>query len=162
MVSRVGLVLPRSIWLTYSFEKRSPARSVWVRPAATRSCRRRSPSRLPDWVPRRVFVAARGISDSREVNCMLHQYASGAILASPKKGMSGRKSGSSGKPENHLIELLDDIRGQVYSQSTLQHRRSQVGAAEGAPRNGDGQPGSVAGPQSHSFRVVASRSRSIE
>ena len=30
IVSRVGRVLPRSIWLTYSFENRSPARSVWV------------------------------------------------------------------------------------------------------------------------------------
>ena len=32
----VGRVLPRSIWLTYSFEKRPPASSLWVRPAATR------------------------------------------------------------------------------------------------------------------------------
>jgi hypothetical protein len=42
-VSAVGLVFPRSIWLTYSLEKRSPASSVWVIPAATRSWRRRSP-----------------------------------------------------------------------------------------------------------------------
>ena len=46
-VSRVGRVLPRSIWETYSFEKRSPARSLCVRPAATRSWRRRSPRRSP-------------------------------------------------------------------------------------------------------------------
>ena len=38
-VSVVGRVLPRSIWEMYSFEKRSPASSVCVRPAATRSCR---------------------------------------------------------------------------------------------------------------------------
>ena len=31
-VSCVGRVFPRSIWLTYSFEKRSPASSVCVRP----------------------------------------------------------------------------------------------------------------------------------
>jgi hypothetical protein len=34
-------------------------------------------------VLRRVFVAARGISDSREVNCILHQYATLAIPSSP-------------------------------------------------------------------------------
>ena len=45
IVSAVGRVLPRSICEMYSFEKRSPARSVWVRPAATRNWRRRSPSR---------------------------------------------------------------------------------------------------------------------
>src|SRR5919201_421736 len=42
-VCGVGRVLPRSIWLTYSLEKRSPARSDCVRPAATRSCRNRVP-----------------------------------------------------------------------------------------------------------------------
>ena len=47
-VSAVGRVFPRSIWLTYSFEKRSPANSVCVRPAATRRRRRRSPSRAPE------------------------------------------------------------------------------------------------------------------
>jgi hypothetical protein len=31
----------------YSFEKRSPARSVWVSPAETRSARTRSPRREP-------------------------------------------------------------------------------------------------------------------
>ncbi len=46
-VSRVGRVLPRSICETYSFENRSPASSLWVSPAATRSWRRRSPSRSP-------------------------------------------------------------------------------------------------------------------
>src|SRR2546430_13046017 len=30
IVSRVGRVLPRSIWLTYSLLNRSPARWVWV------------------------------------------------------------------------------------------------------------------------------------
>ena len=45
IVSRVGRVLPRSICEMYSFEKRSPARSVCVSPAATRSWRSRSPSR---------------------------------------------------------------------------------------------------------------------
>ena len=39
IVSRVGRVLPRSIWLTYSLEKRSPATSLWVRP--------RSDAKLP-------------------------------------------------------------------------------------------------------------------
>src|SRR5207244_5449352 len=43
-VSAVGRVLPRSIWLRYSFEKRPPARSLWVSPAAARRLRRRSPS----------------------------------------------------------------------------------------------------------------------
>ena len=43
----VGRVLPRSIWLMYSFEKRAPASCVWVRPADTRSVRRRSPRRAP-------------------------------------------------------------------------------------------------------------------
>jgi hypothetical protein len=43
-VSPVGRVLPRSIWLTYSFEKRSPASSVCVRPWEMRSWRTRSPS----------------------------------------------------------------------------------------------------------------------
>src|SRR3954452_13631693 len=42
-VCGVGRVLPRSILLTYSFEKRSPARSDCVRPAATRSWRKRVP-----------------------------------------------------------------------------------------------------------------------
>ena len=45
IVSEVGRVLPRSIWEMYSLEKRSPAMSVCVRPAATRSWRRRSPRR---------------------------------------------------------------------------------------------------------------------
>ena len=59
IVSRVGRVLPRSIWLTYSFEKRSPARSVCVRPAATRSCRTRSPRRaLPGWAAGRSWRVA--------------------------------------------------------------------------------------------------------
>ena len=43
IVSPVGRVFPRSIWLRYSLEKRSPASSVWVRPRATRSWRTRSP-----------------------------------------------------------------------------------------------------------------------
>ena len=43
----VSRVVPRSIWLTYSLEKRWPASSFWVRPAATRSWRRRSPRRVP-------------------------------------------------------------------------------------------------------------------
>ena len=43
--SSVGRVLPRSIWLTYSFENRSPASCVCVRPAASRSERSRSPRR---------------------------------------------------------------------------------------------------------------------
>ena len=43
-MSEVGLVLPRSIWLTYSLENRPPASSVWERPAATRNRRTRSPS----------------------------------------------------------------------------------------------------------------------
>jgi hypothetical protein len=62
--SAVGRVFPRSICEMYSFEKRSPARSVWVRPAATRSWRRRSPRRgarvvwaAPVAIPR----AARGV-----------------------------------------------------------------------------------------------------
>ena len=47
IVLSVGRVLPRSIWETYSFEKRSPARSLCVSPAATRSWRSRSPRRRP-------------------------------------------------------------------------------------------------------------------
>src|SRR6185503_13089108 len=47
IVSCVGRVLPRSIWEMYSFEKRSPARSVCVRPADTRRVRTRSPRREP-------------------------------------------------------------------------------------------------------------------
>ena len=43
----VGRVLPRSICETYSFENRSPASSLWVSPAPTRSWRRRSPRRSP-------------------------------------------------------------------------------------------------------------------
>ena len=43
MVSAVGRVFPRSIWLTYSLEKRSPARSVCVSPRAIRSCLTRPP-----------------------------------------------------------------------------------------------------------------------
>src|SRR5436309_5374052 len=42
----------------------------------------------------------------------------------PLKGHVQAKSESSGRVENHLIELLDDSSGQVYSQSTLQHRRT--------------------------------------
>ncbi len=44
-VSSVGRVLPRSIWLMYSFENRSPASWVCVRPAVSRSERNRSPRR---------------------------------------------------------------------------------------------------------------------
>jgi hypothetical protein len=40
----LGRTLPRSIWLTYSFEKRPSPSFVWVRPRAIRSCRMRSPS----------------------------------------------------------------------------------------------------------------------
>src|SRR5262249_9598360 len=43
-ISPVGRVFPRSIWLRYSFEQRSPASSDWVSPALTRSWRRRAPS----------------------------------------------------------------------------------------------------------------------
>src|SRR6266550_2526759 len=42
----------------------------------------------------------------------------------PLKGHVRAKNESSAEPENHLIELLDDLRGQVYSQATLQHRRT--------------------------------------
>jgi hypothetical protein len=45
-VSVVGRVFPRSIWLTYSFENRPAARSLWVRPPATRSVLSRSPMPL--------------------------------------------------------------------------------------------------------------------
>ena len=40
----LGRTRPRSIWLTYSFEKRPSPSLVCVRPRAMRSCRRRSPS----------------------------------------------------------------------------------------------------------------------
>ncbi len=43
--SGVGRVLPRSIWLMYSFEKRSPATWDCVSPAVRRSERSRSPRR---------------------------------------------------------------------------------------------------------------------
>ena len=42
----------------------------------------------------------------------------------PLKGHIRPKSESSGEFQNHLIELLDDPTGQVYSQATLQHRRT--------------------------------------
>ena len=43
-VSGVGRVFPRSIWLTYSLENRPAASSSWLRPAARRSERTRSPT----------------------------------------------------------------------------------------------------------------------
>src|SRR6266550_4270422 len=43
-MSRVGRVLPVSIWLMYSFETRAAASSVWVSPRSLRSRRTRPPS----------------------------------------------------------------------------------------------------------------------
>src|SRR4029078_4101417 len=47
IVSGVGRVFPRSICEMYSFEKRSPARSVCVTPADARWVGTRSPRREP-------------------------------------------------------------------------------------------------------------------
>ena len=85
-----GAVFPRSIWLTYSFEKRSPARSVWVSPAATRSWRTRSPRRaLPGWAAMRICVvtAVRGITLLGEVKRILDFGASAHFGISPEKVM---------------------------------------------------------------------------
>ena len=77
IVPSVGRVLPRSIWETYSFEKRLPARSLCVRPAATRSCRTRSPRRSPCETALRLRLEAARIDivSAVEVNSMLHQSA---------------------------------------------------------------------------------------
>ena len=63
-VASVGRVLPRSIWLTYSFENRSPASCVCVSPFATRSARRRSPRRDPPDSRGEEVVAVCGMSIS--------------------------------------------------------------------------------------------------
>jgi hypothetical protein len=57
-VSPVGRVFPRSIWLTYSFENRSPASSVCVSPRAMRSWRTRSPIefRAGPWAVRAAVI----------------------------------------------------------------------------------------------------------
>ena len=72
-ISPVGRVFPRSIWLRYSFEQRSPASSDWVRPALTRSWRKRAPSvetgrdcgRIAGGLRVRLFTAAQLVSAHR-------------------------------------------------------------------------------------------------
>ena len=79
------------------------------------------------------------------------------LMGGSKKGMSAPKRESSRERANHLIELLDGPSGQFYSQSTLQHRRTPGGVCRGRAISSDYGPEAVAGPQSHSFRAVASK-----
>src|SRR6266516_3577169 len=60
----------------------------------------------------------------------------------PLKGHVRAKNKSSAEPENHLIELLDDLRGQVYSQATLQHRRTPGRSCRGRAKEWRRIPGS--------------------
>src|SRR5256885_1057905 len=60
----------------------------------------------------------------------------------PLKGHVRAKNESSAEPENHLIELLDDLRGQVYSQATLQHRRTPGRSCRGRAKEWRRIPGS--------------------
>jgi hypothetical protein len=94
IVSPVGRVLPRSIWLTYSFEKRSPASSVCVIPAATRSCRSRSPRRSPAWAASTRCCCWRVAVESDMygvVDDILHQISTRTLGHPPKRSCSGRK-----------------------------------------------------------------------
>ena len=76
IVSAVGRVFPRSIWLRYSLENRSPARSVWVSPRAMRSWRTRSPSEVRAGAAGRVSAAYSDMAP--KVN-----YTSGKLLHKP-------------------------------------------------------------------------------
>ena len=88
-VSRVGRVFPRSIWLTYSFEKRSPASSVWVNPAATRSWRNRSPRRRADWAAVARWVVAGVLDMCGEANPILHKTARCPFCHPPQRACIG-------------------------------------------------------------------------
>ena len=60
----------------------------------------------------------------------------------PLKGHVRAKNESSAGLENHLIELLDDPGGQVYSQATLQHRRTPGRSCRGRAKEWRRIPGS--------------------
>ena len=105
-VSRVGRVLPRSIWETYSFENRSPARSLCVSPAANASCRSRSPSRSPAWAADGALLLDESGGGSSDTYCvvddMLHQNATCPFEASPERVMYEAGNRSTKPTENHL------------------------------------------------------------
>src|SRR5919198_2433134 len=90
MVSRVGRVLPRSIWLTYSFENREPASSVCVIPAATRSWRRRSPRRRPFCAAEVRWCCEAEVLDIGGVD-ILHTTSNGGPQHPPKTSCSQGK-----------------------------------------------------------------------
>src|SRR5262249_48795820 len=104
-VSAVGLVLPRSIWLTYSLENRPPASSVWERPAATRSRRTRSPGAAASLV---CCSAASGV-------------VCAAISMSPNLSLIPGRTGSEVTVADRHFTLLLDFSGHgSYSRITLQ------------------------------------------
>ena len=124
--SAVGRVLPRSIWLMYSFENRSPATWVCVSPAARRSERSRSPIRdagaagvvavgdfaadvstslsTGEWVAASIWCSVKAI------------HVSAALLI--KGEMRCSTVGFAGEVQriaNHLTELLDFFGHGTYS-----------------------------------------------
>ena len=154
IVSPVGRVLPRSIWLTYSFENRSPASSLCVRPAAMRSWRRRSPSRRA--AGRAACATDVGGVDRFKWRLLpLHSQAHASPFRKDLAGQIPRKGGIYGEPgsssqmQNHLTELLDFPSDRLYCESTLQGwpyaRLFLLGARQMWRREG---PEALAGPQS--------------
>ena len=78
---------------TYSLEKRSPARSVCVRPAATRSWRRRSPRRVAAACPVRALeVRAAFVIDRGKCSPYLTEVQGSPSGHPPDGSYCGRKS----------------------------------------------------------------------
>jgi len=111
MAAADGCDFPSSTWLTYSLLKRVPARSVWVRPAETRSWRTRSPRRgacgaLEVWVR-----AALDISGFTESTSFPTKVQDGAHWNHPKGAWLREKAVKQPIYRNHLTELLDKLHG---------------------------------------------------
>src|SRR5260221_11781301 len=94
----------------YSFEKRSPASSVWVNPAATRSCLTRSPSCVEALA--RVRVCKPSLTIPSFTSPHLNRKATNMQEARGTDAPKGARRSpflGGGDAQNHLTELLDSI-----------------------------------------------------
>ena len=143
IVAGVGRVFPRSIWLMYSFENRSPASCDCVSPAATRSartrarqagCRRSSRSRRSWRSQSCPFRSEPGIRPDR---------------APPRGGCLDRRAESSNPTRNHLTKLLDFFGHGSYSQAHTAptDARSDAQASPPDPPASVGERGWAAEPR---------------
>src|SRR5262249_31537281 len=131
---------------TYSFEKRSPASSLCVSPAATRSWRSRSPRRIPSGLVRRAVrlaVSRMGMVSWRcfsQAHTSLKRKLGGSTI--PHLSVFIAKMGQPWETQNHLTEVLDETRKASYSEQTLQPGRTPGRGSQGARRKSRQRNGS--------------------